>query len=398
MRMYKYRHTNCQLEVVVNKILYLWVSCFDDELTKRIPSIEEYIYRLQKKIADTVESHLLARITNGSLSIDNVIFVDESTDLTSNKEPHQWIFVNRNLDDSHFNGVDFDDAIFIHVSAHSSKFTNCRFRNALLLFCDIRYSEFDSGTFENARLYWCDFYRAYFLGVIRFAKAIISFSSLNNTYFSSGCLIRKQNFENKRLLQENTDAYRMFLVLWDAIRSDKIKNDDNKSGEQKIKYIINNRHSELELIYKSLSSTFSSNGFSNDANWAYVKGKREERSDIGMQIKISISFRQKLRLSLKWGQNYFIDKAFGYGEGLTNIFLMYIALVFIFACLYVYNGNIDCFLHAFYISLKNMIGMSSNEMNLEDNVWLSLLNLVQTTFGILLTGIFGFILGNKIRD
>lgn len=45
-----------------------------------------------------------------------------------------------------------------------------------------------------------------------------------------------------------------------------------------------------------------------------------------------------------------------------------------------------------------MIGMSSNEMNLEDNVWLSLLNLVQTTFGILLTGIFGFILGNKIRD
>lgn len=335
MRMYKYRHTNCQLEVVVNKILYLWVSCFDDELTKRIPSIEEYIYRLQKKIADTVERHLLARITNGSLSIDNVIFVDESTNLTSNKEQHQWIFVNRNLDDSHFNGVDFDDAIFIHVSAHSSKFTNCRFRNALLLFCDIRYSEFDSGTFENARLYWCDLYRAYFLGVIRFAKAIISFSSLNNTYFSSGCLIRKQNFEDKRLLQENTDAYRMFLVLWDAIRSDKIKNDDNKSGEQKIKYIINNRYSELELIYKSLSSTFSSNGFSNDANWAYVKGKREERSDIGMQIKFSISFRQKLRLSLKWGQNYFIDKAFGYGEGLTNIFLMYITLVFIFACLYV---------------------------------------------------------------
>ncbi len=398
MKMYQYRHANSQLEAVVNKILNIWVSCFDDVLAKRNPGIEEYVYRLQKKIAEAVEHHLLARLTNGSLSIDDMIFVDETTNLTSNKKTHQWIFVNKSLDDSHFDGVDFDDAIFIHVSAHSSKFTNCRFRNAMLFFCDIRYSEFDGGTFENARLYWCDLYRAYFLGVIRFAKAIISFSSLNNTYFSSGCLIRKQNFENKKLLQEYTDAYRMFLVLWDATRSDKIKNDDNKSGEQKIRYIINNRHSELELIYKSLSSTFSSNGFSNDANWAYVKGKREERSDMGMQIKKTSSFRQKLILSLRWGQNYFIDKAFGYGEGLTNIFLLYISLVIIFAWLYIYNGNIDGFLHAFYISLKNMIGISSNEMNLEDNVWLSLLNLVQTTFGILLTGIFGFILGNKIRD
>lgn len=356
MKMYQYRHANIQLEAIVNRILNLWVSCFDDEVVKKNPNVDEYVYRLQKKIAEAVEYHLLTRVNNGSLSLNDVIFVDETTDLISNKEPHQWIFVNRNLDDNHFDGGDFDDAIFVHVSARSSKFTNCRFRNALLLFCDLRYSEFDGGTFEKARLYWCDLYRAYFLGVIRFAKAIISFSSLNNTYFSSGCLIRKQNLENKRLLQENTDAYRMFLVLWDAIRNDKIKNDDNKSGEQKFRYIIDNRHSELELIYKSLSSTFSSNGFSNDANWAYVKGKREERSDIGMQIKFSVSFRQKLSLSLKWGQNYFIDKAFGYGEGLTNIFLMYISLVFIFACLYIYNGNIDDFLHAFYISLKNMIG------------------------------------------
>lgn len=59
--------------------------------------------------------------------------------------------------------------------------------------------------------------------------------------------------------------------------------------------------------------------------------------------------------------------------------------------------NIQDIVQAFIISFKNMVG-SSDDLPLEDNIFLSVLNVIQTTAGILITGIFGFILGNKIRN
>ena len=45
-----------------------------------------------------------------------------------------------------------------------------------------------------------------------------------------------------------------------------------------------------------------------------------------------------------------------------------------------------------------MIGASSPELDAIHDFIISVLNLIQTTIGILTTGIFGFILGNKIRN
>lgn len=44
-----------------------------------------------------------------------------------------------------------------------------------------------------------------------------------------------------------------------------------------------------------------------------------------------------------------------------------------------------------------MVGMDS-EVLADVSPLVDMLNVVQTTIGILLTGIFGFILGNKIRN
>ena len=52
---------------------------------------------------------------------------------------------------------------------------------------------------------------------------------------------------------------------------------------------------------------------------------------------------------------------------------------------------------ALSVSLKNMAGMDSEVLR-DVSPLVDMLNIVQTTIGIVLTGIFGFILGNKIRN
>ena len=75
----------------------------------------------------------------------------------------------------------------------------------------------------------------------------------------------------------------------------------------------------------------------------------------------------------------------------------YILTVFIFDWVFSENIGILEYTQALAISLKNMAGMDSETIR-GISPLVDMLNVIQTTIGILLTGIFGFILGNKIRN
>lgn len=326
-----------------------------------------------------------------------------SKDREELNNPNKVIFYGLDFSNEVLKEFCFDDKILVHCSFRNSKLINCRFRNTSILFCDLRYIDFNCGTFESSYLWWNDIYRGYFQGIIRFSKAIISDTSINNTFFSGATLIRKMNFKDKELLQMNSDVYMDFLYVWDSIRnsSDKIKTDDRFYEIDKINRIVMHRHEELELIFKNLSSTFTAVGFSNDSNWAYVHGKRAEREVLYAKLfaddSPSASFIDKFKLFGRYISNLLFDIAFGYGESIVKICCTYMFIVFVFTFIYMYECDIHSIVHAFIISFKNMVG-ASNDLPLEDNVLLSMLNVIQTTLGILLTGIFGFILGNKIRN
>lgn len=334
-----------------------------------------------------------------SILVENCVSCDEK-DLGN---PDILVFYGIDFSHRTLENYDFDGRILLNVSFQNSTLVNCRFRNACLYCCDMRYADINGGTFEKSDIWWCDLYRAYFQGVIRFANATISDTSINNAYFSGAALIRKMNFERKSLLQQNAGTYKAFLLLWDALRSyaDKIKTDDRSSGEEKINQIINRRYEELELIFKNLSSTFGAVGFSNDSNWAYVQGKRAERKVLESKISVGDMFGRsacsQLKIVGKLCLNWLFDKAFGYGESLIKISRTYLFIVLLFTFIYMYKCNIQDILQAFIISFKNMVG-NSDELPLKENIFLSLLNVLQTTLGVLITGIFGFILGNKIRN
>ena len=74
-------------------------------------------------------------------------------------------------------------------------------------------------------------------------------------------------------------------------------------------------------------------------------------------------------------------------------------IIFFFAYIYYILPDISLFNYdkAVEISLKNMVALSSDEVTGVSPL-VDFLNVLQTTIGILITGIFGFILGNKIRN
>ena len=77
--------------------------------------------------------------------------------------------------------------------------------------------------------------------------------------------------------------------------------------------------------------------------------------------------------------------------------ITYVVTIFIFAWIFYSNTSIIEYTQALGISLKNMVGMDDEILH-NVSPFVDMLNILQTTIGIILTGIFGFILGNKIRN
>ena len=95
--------------------------------------------------------------------------------------------------------------------------------------------------------------------------------------------------------------------------------------------------------------------------------------------------------------NTLSDTMFGYGESILKMIITYVITVFFFAFLFSEEVSPLAYLDALGISLKNMAGVDSDVLS-GVSPFVDMLNVLQTTLGILITGIFGFILGNKIRN
>ncbi len=300
------------------------------------------------------------------------------------------------FDGTTLTGCNFDNCTLERVSFCKTTLQNCRFRRAKISWSDWRYCEIDRATFEDAVIDFCDFYRAMLGGVVIMRKVRISNSSLYYTYMGEGVNIRRENLVDDRILQENEEAYRRFLVEWNTYGTGERKNDQRTASEWDPSAALHSRWADAEDIYKNLNGLWMGIGFLRDANWAYVKGRRMERRRMMANIG-SVKGWRKLVEAWEIFSNAMMDLMFGYGESITRMIITYIVLVFLFAYIFFSQTSLNDYLQAFWISLKNMAGVGSEELA-GISPFIDMLNVLQTTMGILLTGIFGFILGNKIRN
>lgn len=285
--------------------------------------------------------------------------------------------------------IDFSGCILERVSFKGCEMVHCRFRNAKIMWSDFRYAEIQHGTFEGAQIDFCDFYRAFIDGVVIFNGSIFSNCSLNKTYLGDCAVIRKENLKDFRILQQNKEEYTRFLVDWHTYGTGERTNDLNVKSDWNPQAAVDARWADAEVIYKNFNALWSGKGYIADGNWAYVQGKRMER----MRMIGDFRFSYIVRIAT----NFLSDMLFGYGESMTKMILTYILTVFLFAWAFTENVSLLEYSQAFGISLKNMVGMDSDILQ-DVSPLVDMLNVVQTTIGILLTGIFGFILGNKIRN
>ena len=123
----------------------------------------------------------------------------------------------------------------------------------------------------------------------------------------------------------------------------------------------------------------------------------ERRRMIREMADSEVPFRRKAGNCWRIVTNAFSDLLFGYGESMLKMVVTYVVTVFLFAWAFCSEVSLLEYGQALAISLKNMAGMDS-EMIRNVSPLVDMLNVVQTTIGIILTGIFGFILGNKIRN
>ena len=294
--------------------------------------------------------------------------------------------------------IDFSGCSIERTSFKGCELVHCRFRNAKISWSDFRYAEIQHGTFEGAEIEFSDFYRAFIDGVVIFSGSSFSNCSLNKTYLGECAIIRKENLKDNRILQQNKEEYRKFLVDWHTYGTGERTNDINVKSDWSPDAAVEARWSDAEVIYKNLNALWAGKGYFADGNWAYVQGRKMERRRMIAEL-FNKSVKPVRKLINLWYilTNVISDIFFGYGESMFKMVVTYILTVFCFAWVFTENVSILEYTQALAISLKNMAGMDSETLR-GISPLVDMLNVVQTTIGILLTGIFGFILGNKIRN
>lgn len=283
------------------------------------------------------------------------------------------------------------------VSFAESSMDGCRFHNSIIEWCDFRYAEITNTTFQNAKIDFCDFYRTYFHKINIFKNAQISNSSLNYTLFE-GSIIRKENIIDGAILQENRDNYRKFLVEWEVNGPGIRQASSKKDWKPIFKRESNEMFKHAENIYRNLSGNWASSGFLSDSNWAYIKAKRMERKRLVWERKNERNYVKKIFLLRKSIGNWLIDFSFGYGESAYRTIRTYVLTILFFTILLYNYVPLDSLSSSIICSFKNMIAQTPDELKGSESFIITLMSVVQSTLGILLTGIFGFIIANKIRN
>ena len=308
------------------------------------------------------------------------------------------------FDEARLDSCDFDHGgradtpTLQSVSFKKATLENCRFRYANIAWSDFRYARINQATFEDAQVDFCDFYRCFLEGVVLFKHASFSNCSLFNTYFGDGANIRRDNLRNDRIIQQDKAAYTKFLVDWHDFGTGVRTNDRREVSDWSPTASVKARWADAEDIYKTFNGLWAGKGYIADANWAYVQGRRMERrrmmTEMGdLTVKVGTKIGNVGRITT----NFLSDLFFGYGESMLKMVLTYIFTVLLFAFIFSEEVSLLHYVEALGVSLKNMAGMDSDVLQGVSPL-VDMLNLVQTTIGILLTGIFGFILGNKIRN
>lgn len=298
------------------------------------------------------------------------------------------------LDGADLSDADLWGAKLRSAAADRALFRNARLDESTLAGADLAGADFSSATLRRADLSHARLQNA------NLREAVLDGTNLSGANLSGASLpnlsLSSCNLENVRFAGAWLDRTRM--------RAHQLK---GGVGEE--------RSGDLQAAldsYVVLERNFESLGSSDDASWAYLRRRRVGRKLHAQQAAACWKQRQHrgaLLQTVYWLGDVMAEWLCDYGESLFRVARAFVAILVAFAVLYWLTGSLRpreelAVLHPFrpmnylIFSLDSMTTVGTSEVALRPRGELGiLLSSLQTVIGTVLLGLFGFVLGARIR-
>lgn len=293
-------------------------------------------------------------------------------------------FTGADLWGTDFTGADADDTVFRKARLDEAKLTDtnltqANFEDASLTKAVLAGSRLRGATFTGAKLDGADF-----------SGADLSDTNLVRLNLAT-CRLRHARFSGAWL-----NGTRMQVEqLGGAV------------GEE-----VNEDYAAAQASYLALEQNWKSIGDQDAASWAYKRGRRMGRHHAGSQAKAAWASRDMhglARHGYRWIADRFVEWLCDYGESLSRITRAFALLIVVFAVLFGMTGGLYIVegpeagptynpLDLMSYSALNMMTANPPEIGLKPTGRVTnLLVGIEGAVGIILMGLFGFVLGNRLR-
>jgi len=297
------------------------------------------------------------------------------------------------LDGADFTGADLWGADFTGADADYTLFRGARLDEAKLGNVNLTYADFEGASLKKTNLTDSRLRGANLTGV-KLDGAILDGADFSETSLVrlnlSTCSLRHVRFAGAWLNGTRMRAAQLGGAVGEEI-----------AGEYKA----------AQASYLALEQNFKSIGAHDEASWAYKRGRRMGRFQAGLEARAAWrarNGRDLARHGYQWGADRFVEWLCDYGESLSRIARAFVLVIGLFAALYGLAGGLVReggdgsptynVLDLVSYSALNMMTANPPEIGIKPiGRVTNLLVGIEGAAGIILMGLFGFILGNRLR-
>ncbi len=296
------------------------------------------------------------------------------------------------LDGADFAGADLWGADFTGADADYTNFRKARLDEANLSDVNLTHADFEGASLTKARLVGSRLRGANLTGVK------LDGADLSRADFSDTSLVRL-NLATCRLTHAR---FAGAFVTGTRMRVEQL---GGAVGEE-----MAGAYEAAQASYLALEQNWRSIGSQDAASWAYKRGRRMGRMHAGAQARAAWKARAPRALvqhGYRWVADRFVEWLCDYGESLSRIARAFAIVILVFGVLYGLTGGMILEsegaatynpLDLMSYSALNMMTANPPEIGIKPTGRIAnLLVGVQGAAGIILMGLFGFVLGNRLR-
>ncbi len=296
------------------------------------------------------------------------------------------------LDGADFSGADLWGADFTGADADDTSFRRARLDEADLSDVNLTHADFEGASLTKARLVGSRL-RGANLANVKLDGADLSGADLSDT-----SLVRL-NFATCKL------HHARFAGAWLNGTRMRIEQLGGMVGEE-----VAGDFAGAQASYLALEQNLKSIGSHDEASWAYKRGRRMGRLEAGQKTRAAWTARDGqafLRHGYRWTSDRFVEWLCDYGESLSRIARAFAILIVAFAALFgiagglIPDGSGEPTRNAvdwLSYSALNMMTANPPEIGVKPiGRFTNLLVGIEGAAGIILMGLYGFVLGNRLR-